>query len=86
MQDTVIHTMVEILIVGVLHQVFLHSMCWSYLLKKSLQPIAILSTTEVEYIAAIEGVKEATWLKGLLTKLGVSQGITTAFSNSQSAI
>jgi len=40
--------------------------------KASLQLIVALSTTEVEYIAATEGVKEANWLKDLLRRLGVS--------------
>ena len=48
--------------------------------------IAALSTTEAEYIAVTERVKEATWLKDLITELGVSQGVTTVFSNRQSAI
>jgi len=54
--------------------------------KASLQFIATLSTTEAEYIAATEGVKEATWLRGLLIQLGVPQGVTSTFSYSQSAI
>jgi len=39
--------------------------------KALLQSIAPLSTTKAEYIAATEGVKEATWLRGLVTELGV---------------
>jgi len=31
-------------------------------------------------------VKEGTWLKGLIVELGVPQGVTTVFSDSQSAI
>ncbi|KAM3286860.1 hypothetical protein P3S67_025659 [Capsicum chacoense] len=54
--------------------------------KASLQSIAALSTTEVEYFAATEGVKEATWLRGLILELGVSQDTTVVFSDSQSAI
>ena len=37
--------------------------------KASLQSIAALSTIEAEYVAATEGVKEATWLRGLITEL-----------------
>ena len=32
-----------------------------------------LSTTEAEYMAIIEAVKEAIWLQGLLDDLGVGQ-------------
>jgi len=54
--------------------------------KASLQSIAVLSTTEVEYVAATEGVKEATWLRDLVTELGVPHATTVVFSNSHSAI
>nr|GME18641.1 Retrovirus-related Pol polyprotein from transposon TNT 1-94 [Ipomoea batatas] len=47
----------------------------SLIWKATLQSIAALSTTEAEYIAATEDVKEATWLRGLVMELGVSQGI-----------
>lgn len=52
----------------------------------SLQSIAAFSTAEAEYIGATEGVKEATWLRGLVIELGVPQATTVVFSNSQSAI
>ena len=45
-----------------------------------------MSTTEAEYIAATEGVKEATWLRGLVIELGVPQSTTVVYSDSQSAI
>nr|GMD78922.1 Retrovirus-related Pol polyprotein from transposon TNT 1-94 [Ipomoea batatas] len=54
--------------------------------KATLQSIAALSMTEMEYIAATEGVKEAIWLQGLVMELGVSQSQTIVFSDSQSAI
>ena len=54
--------------------------------KASLQSIAALSTTEAEYVAATEGVNEATQLRGLVTELGVPQGTTMVFLDSQSAI
>jgi len=54
--------------------------------KASLQSIAALSTTEAEYVAATEGVKEAMWLRGLIMELGVSQSTTIVYSDSQSAI
>ena len=50
--------------------------------KAYLQSIAALSTTEAEYVAATEGVKEATWLRGLILELGVSQNTTVVFSDS----
>ena len=54
--------------------------------KAQLQPIAALSTTEAEYVAATEGIKEATWLRGLVMDLGIPQGVTVVFSDSQRAI
>lgn len=54
--------------------------------KATLQSIAALSTTEAEYISAIEGVKEAIWLRGLVNELGLTQGLLTVFCYSQSAI
>ena len=41
--------------------------------KASLQSIAALSMTKVEYVVATEGVKEATWLQGFLIELGIAQ-------------
>ncbi|XP_075515307.1 secreted RxLR effector protein 161-like [Primulina tabacum] len=41
--------------------------------KASLQSVVALSTTEAEFIAVTEVVKEAIWLKGLITELGVHQ-------------
>ena len=38
--------------------------------KPTLQSIVALSTTEVEYMALIEAVKEAIWLGGLVDELG----------------
>jgi len=50
-----------------------------------LQSIAAISTIEVKYVAATESVKEAIWLRGLVTEFGVPQGTTVVFSDSQSA-
>ena len=39
--------------------------------KSTLQSTVALSTTEAEYMAITEAVKEAIWLQGLLDDLGV---------------
>ena len=54
--------------------------------KSTLQSIVALFTTEAEYMAITEAVKEAIWLQGLLDDLGVGQKQVTAFCDSQSAI
>ncbi|GJU41911.1 hypothetical protein Tco_1194868, partial [Tanacetum coccineum] len=38
----------------------------------TLQHVVALSTTEAEYMALTEAVKESIWLKGLLIELGVN--------------
>ena len=40
--------------------------------KASQQSVVGLSTTEVEYMALAEGVKEAIWLKGMVNELGIA--------------
>ena len=45
-----------------------------------------LFTTEAEYTAAAEALKEAIWLKGMITELGAKQESVTIYSDSQSAI
>jgi len=45
-----------------------------------------LSTTEAEYMAITEVVKEAIWLHGLLKDLGVVQKQLELYSDSQSVI
>ncbi|KAH9704361.1 Integrase catalytic domain-containing protein [Citrus sinensis] len=54
--------------------------------KASLQSVVALSTTEVEYIALSEAVKEAIWLKGLVTELGLKQRSFNISCDSSSAI
>ena len=54
--------------------------------KSTLQSTVALSTTEVEYMAITEAVKEAIWLQGLLRELGIEQEGITVFCDSQSAI
>ena len=54
--------------------------------KSTLQSTVALSTTEAEYMAITEEVKEAIWLQGLLDDLGVGQKQVTVFCDSYSAI
>lgn len=44
-----------------------------------------LSTTKTEYIACGEAVKEALWLKRLVTRLGVNEEIVTVQCDNQSS-
>ncbi|XP_057806168.1 secreted RxLR effector protein 161-like [Salvia miltiorrhiza] len=41
--------------------------------KSSLQHVVALSTTEAEYMAVTEAVKEALWLKGIVSDFGIEQ-------------
>ena len=54
--------------------------------KAQLQPVVVLSTIEAKYIAAMEGVKEAMWLKGLVGELGCIHDKVEVFYNNQSSI
>ncbi|KAH9762156.1 hypothetical protein KPL70_000706 [Citrus sinensis] len=54
--------------------------------KASLQHVVALSTTEAEYTAATEAVKEALWLRGLITELGMKQEAVEVHCDSSSAI
>ena len=51
-----------------------------------LQNCTSLSTTEVEYIAATEACKEATWFSCLVKDLGMTIEMRTLHCDSQSAI
>ena len=51
-----------------------------------MQGVVALSTTEAEYIAATEAVKEALWLRGLIGDLGMVQDNVDVHCDSQSAI
>ncbi|CAL2276443.1 unnamed protein product [Prunus armeniaca] len=51
-----------------------------------LQPITALSTTEAEYIALAEAGKEAIWLSGLVSQMGITQDCVKLKCDSQSAI
>ncbi|KAH9770959.1 hypothetical protein KPL71_012540 [Citrus sinensis] len=54
--------------------------------KASLQSVVALSTTEAEYIALTEAVKEAKWLSGLVSKFGLKQDSVCIGYDSSSAI
>ncbi|KAE8725113.1 hypothetical protein F3Y22_tig00009009pilonHSYRG00067 [Hibiscus syriacus] len=54
--------------------------------KSTLQSTVALSTTEAEYMAVSEAVKEAIWLNGLMEDLGVVQSHISLYCDSQSAI
>ncbi|GJR51817.1 zinc finger, CCHC-type containing protein [Tanacetum coccineum] len=54
--------------------------------KKMLQHVVALSTTEAEYMALTEAVKEAIWLRGLLEELGVELNTVVVNCDNQGAI
>ncbi|GKB73282.1 retrotransposon protein, putative, ty1-copia subclass [Tanacetum coccineum] len=54
--------------------------------KATLQHVVALSTTEAEYMALTEAVKESIWLKGLLIELGVNLRSVVVNYDNQSAI
>lgn len=50
------------------------------------QPVVALSTTEEEFMAITESVKEGIWLIGLLSEFGFYQDYVPIKCNSQSAL
>ncbi|KAE8716394.1 hypothetical protein F3Y22_tig00110121pilonHSYRG00025 [Hibiscus syriacus] len=54
--------------------------------KSNLQSVIALSTTEAEYIAVTEAIKEVIWLKGLDEELGILQKVVIVFCDNQSTI
>ncbi|KAH9762165.1 hypothetical protein KPL70_000710 [Citrus sinensis] len=54
--------------------------------KATLQHIVALSSTEAEFVAATEAVKESMWLRGLLNELWLKQKTVKIFCDNQSAI
>jgi len=54
--------------------------------KATSQSTVALPTTEVEYMVAAEAMKEAIWLRGLVSDMGLQQDETVVFCDSQSAI
>ncbi|KAK9065390.1 hypothetical protein SSX86_016773 [Deinandra increscens subsp. villosa] len=54
--------------------------------KAQLQPVVALSTTEAEYIALTEAMKEALWLKRFVSELGIHLLKTVVHCDSQGAV
>lgn len=54
--------------------------------KSQLQKVVALSSTEPEYIAASNAIKEGIWLSRLLNELGFVDENATLYSDNQSAI
>lgn len=54
--------------------------------KSQLQLIVALPTTEAEYVAATEAIKEVLWLKGLLNELNILSQLVVVYLDCQSAI
>ncbi|XP_070019638.1 secreted RxLR effector protein 161-like [Nicotiana sylvestris] len=54
--------------------------------KETLHSVVVLSAIEAEYIAITEVVKEAIWLQGLVSDLGLAQKKTQVFCDIQSVI
>ena len=51
-----------------------------------LQKAVALSTTEAEYMAAVEAGKELIWMRDFLSELGMKQGTFLLHCDNQSAI
>ena len=51
-----------------------------------LQKTVALSTTEVEYMAAVEAGKEILWMKDFIGELGIWQDESRLYCDSQSVI
>lgn len=65
-----------------LHHVYGGVVSW----KSTLQSVVALSTTEAEYMAITEAVKEALWMKGIISELCFKQPQVIIHSDSQSAL
>ena len=50
--------------------------------KWQLHPMVTLSTTEVEYVAATEDVKEGIWIAAMLKELKVNEDVVIVYSDS----
>ena len=67
---------------GYIFTVFGCTISW----KATLQSTVALSTTEAEYMALTEAVKESIWVQGLLDSFGLNQHVPIVHCDSQSAI
>ena len=67
---------------GYIFTVFGCTISW----KATLQSTVALSTTEAEYMALTEAVKESIWVHGLLDSFGLNQQVPVVHCDSQSAI
>ncbi|KAL5757095.1 hypothetical protein ACOSQ2_021841 [Xanthoceras sorbifolium] len=54
--------------------------------KATLQSTVALSTTEAEYMAVVEAIKEAIWMRGLFGELSLDHKVIVVHCDSQSAI
>lgn len=54
--------------------------------KSSLQHVVALSTTELEFLAVTEVVKEGIWLLGLISEFGIIQNFVEIKCDNQSAV
>lgn len=67
---------------GYVFTLFGNTVCW----KAILQHIVALSTTEMEFVALTEAIKEALCVRGLVSELGLNQNSVYVHYDSQSAI
>ncbi|CAM8877995.1 unnamed protein product [Rhodiola kirilowii] len=67
---------------GLVFTVFGTAVSW----KANLQKVVALSTSEAEYMAITEAVKEVLWLKGIMSELGHGQRCIKVHSDSQRVI
>ncbi|MCI01408.1 aspartyl-tRNA synthetase, partial [Trifolium medium] len=54
--------------------------------KANQQSVVAILTTQAEYIALVERVKEAIWLKGMIGEMGICQGCVKIHCDSQSVV
>ncbi|KAK9048691.1 hypothetical protein SSX86_032343 [Deinandra increscens subsp. villosa] len=69
-------------VTGYLFQLCGNTVSW----RSSLQKIVALSSTEAEYIALTEAIKEAIWLKGFITELGIEDCSAIVKCDNQGAL
>lgn len=67
---------------GYIFKMFGTAISW----KSNLQSVVALSTTEAEYIAVSEPLKESIWLKGMIAQMKIQQEGVKVRCDNQSAI